>query len=136
MAPATTQTRTTALTSSFSGGLITIQETVPSKYHVDHSRPREKAVQPSPEGKLCSSQGQSKNTQTALQPHSTKMARCNRALQMQQCYKQMSNESADKEGTKRSIPGIHPMFFSQKSVLCGIKQSRAFKRERGLEMSE
>lgn len=54
MAPATTQTRTTASTSSFSGGLITIQERVPSKYHVDHSRPREKAVQPNPKGKICS----------------------------------------------------------------------------------
>lgn len=73
--------------------------------------------------------GTEQNTQTALQPHSNKMARCNRALQTQQCYKQISNGSADKEGIKHSILGIHPMSFSQKSVLCGIKQSQAFKEK-------
>ena len=72
---------------------------------------------------LCS-QEQSKNTQTALQPRATKTARCNRALQMKQCYKQMSNVSADEEGIKCFILSLHP---SVKSLVLGVNQSRAFK---------
>lgn len=82
------------------------------------------------------SQGQSKTTQAALQPHATEMARCNRALQMKQCYKQRSNASADKEGIKCSILSLQPMSFGQKSCTLWNKTQLSPWRERGWQMSE
>lgn len=85
------------------------------------------------------SQGQSKNIQTAHQPCATEVARCNRALQMKQCYNVItlwSNVSAEEEGIKCSILSLHPPSFGQKFCTLWNKTEPSLQRERGWQMSE